>query len=326
MEKTNPTVNHETFRRKTVEKCLRILSPLDDDSRFVLENSVNGIDLSTTHVMYKLVPPQLELVDGRKYEFLIEFDRDDIEWSIYYGCRGLFPDMDPADALPFFDEEFEAQRQFILKDLRLIGLDVDDDSFEITNNTSNRAYWPFWLKMTGNLQSTVSAVIAIRTSYENYLLYKGLITEDKRTYPDEYEILLSSVDERSRVKISEFIDNMMLEGVFEKLGYRNEWKLKKDSNTDFAPLWRDKLCCKEIRKKDGKKEDVCLIRPNKSIADNKWFPKNQFSIWEVPQHFFYDSNGKPMHGLAKTYNQWKQKEMEPKSPGIKKVAEKIREE
>lgn len=326
MKREKPAVNHETFRRKTVEKCLRILSPLNDDRRFVLENSVNGIDHSTTHVMYKLVPPQLELIDGRKYEFLIEFDRDDIEWSIYYGCRGLFPDMDEDEALPLFDEEFEAQRQFILKDLRLIGLDVDDDSFEITNNTSNRTYWPFWLKMTGSLKSTVAAVIAIRTNYENYLIYKGLITEDKRTYPDEYEILLSLVDEQSRVKISEFIDNMLLEGLFEKVSYRNEWKLKSDTNTDFAVLWRDSLCYKVIEKRDGKKEVVDLIHPNKNIADNKWFPKNHFAIWEMPRRFFYDSNGKPMHGLAKTYNQWKQKEMEPKSPGIKRVAKKTRKE
>lgn len=326
MEKTNPTVNHETFRRKTVEKCLRILSPLDDDSRFVLENSVNGIDHSTTHVMYKLVPPQLELVDGRKYEFLIEFDRDDIEWSIYYGCRGLFPDMDPADALTLFDKEFEEQRQYILKDLRMIGLDVDDDSFEITNNISNHTYWPFWLKMTGNLQSTVSAVIAIRASYENYLLYKGLITEDKRTYPDEYENLLWSVDEKSRFLIREFIDNMVLEDLFEKLGYRNEWKLKKDSNTDFAHLWRDYLCCKDVEKKNGKKETICLILPNKSIVDNKWFPKNHFSIWEVPRRFFYGVKGKPMPNLAKTYEQWKRKPVEPKSSGMKRIMKKLRRE
>ena len=326
MKREKPAVNHETYRRKSVEKYVRILSPLNDDRRFVLENSVNGIDHSTTHVMYKLVPPQLELIDGRKYEFLIEFDRDDIEWSIYYGCRGLFPDMDEDEALPLFDEEFEAQRQFILKDLRLIGLDVDDDSFEITNNISNHTYWPFWLKMTGNLQSTVSAVIAIRTNYENYLIYKGLITEDKRTYPDEYEILLSLVDEQSRVKISEFIDNMLLEGLFEKVSYRNEWKLKSDTNTDFAFLWRDNLCCREIEKRDGKKEVFDLIKPNKNIADNKWFPKNHFAIWEVPRRFFYDVKGKPMPNLARTYNQWKQKEMEPKSPGIKRVAKKTRKE
>lgn len=298
MKREKPAVNHETYRRKSVEKYVRILSPLNDDRRFVLENSVNGIDHSTTHVMYKLVPPQLELIDGRKYEFLIEFDRDDIEWSIYYGCRGLFPNMDEDEALPLFDEEFEAQRQFILKDLRLIGLDVDDDSFEITNNTSNRTYWPFWLKMTGNLQSTVSAVIAIRTNYENYLIYKGLITEDKRTYPDEYENLLWSVDEKSRFLIREFIDNMVLEDLFEKLGYRNEWKLTTLNITKFSRFWR-LFCYRE--KSDS------IIKPNKNINSNKWFPNKNFAIWEVPNHFFYDIKGQPMRDLAKFFFQSKKK-------------------
>lgn len=311
MEKTNPSVNHESFRRKTVDKYLRILVPLNDDSRFVLENSVNGIDLSTTHVMYKLVPPQLELVDGRKYEFLIEFDRDDIEWSIYYGCRGLFPDMDEDEALPLFDEEFEAQRQFILKDLRLIGLDVDDDSFEITNNTSNRTYWPFWLKMTGSLKSTVAAVIAIRTNYENYLIYKGLITEDKRSYPDLYDDFLSSVSKDSKDNILELIENMELEGLCEKVSYRHEWKIT-STTTDFAVVWR--FFC-----------DYCPVKPNDEKTENRWFPNKDFAIWKTPCHFFYNAKGKPMHDLAKFHSQWKEESMEPKSSAAKRVIKKLRE-
>ena len=313
MKETISTANHDNYRRITNEKNARVLASLATDTRFLKECAVNGDDLTATHVMYKLVEPQLWLADGRGYEFVIEYDKDDIEYGIYFGCRGLFPKMEETEALRLFDEEFEELRGYILQDLKNAKMNVDDDSFEVTNNTSSRSYWPFWLRMSADLTTTINALISIRTNYEWFLSSQAKLDPRKVAYADYFTSLMSALGTPSRNRIVRFFDQMEKDGYIVKRGYRNEWDLAKSITIrQFAIAW-NALCRKDGQTGHDPSDMIRARGKNMSVTEQyqrfkiilpptEFFPNNVFKKWEVASRLFFH-NGKPLRNLEKQLNQ-----------------------
>ena len=82
------------LHKEYVNRYIARIEKMDDVEEFVRDDSYHNVK-AIHHIMYKLkVGPRGETrlisADGnRGYEFLIEFDKKDPEYGIYYGCRGL---------------------------------------------------------------------------------------------------------------------------------------------------------------------------------------------------------------------------------------------
>lgn len=115
--------------------------------------------------MYKMVIDEktyLE-IDGRKYEFLIEFDKKDYSYGIYYGCKCILDESkDILEQIMICEEEWEKLKDYVNMYLTLT-FDIDFAEREnVSNNANDNTYWPFWYRLGDDEDITVVAPLAIK--------------------------------------------------------------------------------------------------------------------------------------------------------------------
>ena len=136
-----------------VEKYVVRMDNMKKDDDFIREDKIHNLNAGH-HIMYKLkVGPngetRLTSSDGhRGYEFLVEFDLQDPEYGIYYGCRGLILDGDQKEEIDTFLNEWNNMKHEVCFVLNSTFLNIDfTDRFQATNNANNKTFWPFWIAL-----------------------------------------------------------------------------------------------------------------------------------------------------------------------------------
>lgn len=158
---------------------------------FRREDQLIGIEgPDEKHIQYKFVINNGETFiqdKGKKfyYEFLIEFDREQPEYSIYYGCRVLVKEGDLQEGIDIIADEWETLRGEVCRALNNTFEEKDFSSrFRITNNADNRFFWPFWITLDPG-EDIVD--VAVRATKIIASVYKHYLEMDSRFYhPVEY--------------------------------------------------------------------------------------------------------------------------------------------
>lgn len=151
---------------------------LKKEKSFVLDNSFNGVKASH-HIMYKCkVNDKGETLlltpDGHiGYEFLVEFDKKDPQYGIYYGCRGHIKVGGQNKGIKQIKEDWERLEGEITAVLNNTFVDKDfSKRFQPTNNANNKTYWPFWISLGADediIEVAARATKLIRNVYKKYI-------------------------------------------------------------------------------------------------------------------------------------------------------------
>lgn len=149
----------EMMIRKYIQKYLDRMARLDEcEKNFLHDNTFHNID-SGHHIAYKYKvgkngETMLVSKDGKRgYEFLLEFDKEDFGYGIYYGCRGLILDGDQEEQINRFITEWEecGLKEMVSTALGNTFDTIDfNDRFQLTTNANNRTFWPFWITLYEN--------------------------------------------------------------------------------------------------------------------------------------------------------------------------------
>lgn len=100
------------------------------------------------HLMHKLEPIR-DTASPIVFEFLVEYGLFESSVGIYYGCKCVWPDgFDTDEAVGRANELWDTLRAKVLNALNRTFMDLDfTNRFKVTNNASNRTYWPFWITL-----------------------------------------------------------------------------------------------------------------------------------------------------------------------------------
>lgn len=162
---------------KYVERYCRRISVLDNDCDFALDNSVRGIE-ATQHIMYKLRNDDgclwLEGKDGRRYEFLVEFDKKDFAYGIYFGCKCILNrDKEISPQVQACNDEWMHIRPEVIWALNNKFVDMDFSERDLpATNVNDDTYWPFWYRLAEEervADVAAQATKVIRNVYRDFL-------------------------------------------------------------------------------------------------------------------------------------------------------------
>lgn len=164
---------------------------------------------SKHHIMYKYIvndngDTELYSPDGnRAYEFLIEFDKEEASYGIYYGCRGLVKGGDQQEQNAIFAKEWDDLKFEITEVLNNTFQEKDfSKRFRMTDNANNKTYWPFWIMLYDDEDVIDVAALAVKLIFNIYKRYlrgeqvltripkfKTVTTETNFTQKDFDEVL-----------------------------------------------------------------------------------------------------------------------------------------
>lgn len=200
-----------------IQKYVAQMDRLDAVKTFVHDNTYHGIE-SGDHIAYKYIvnkdsnaPTRLVTKDGnRAYEFLLEFDKKDFSYGIYYGCRGLILNGNQEEQIELMLQEWEVLKPSVLTILNNTFPSMDfTNRFYPTNNANNKTFWPFWIALgieEDIIDVAMRATTIIAKTYIEYIsgneLLRGFPNEPKekttiKTYftNDAYNSILKALDE-----------------------------------------------------------------------------------------------------------------------------------
>ena len=156
----------------------REIHKLADHPDYKRDDSYHSIP-SKHHIMYKYKVDdqehtELYSTDGnRAYEFLIELDKDQASYGIYYGCRGLVKGGCQKEQNEIFMKEWDEMKYEISEVLNNTFPDKDfTKRFRMTDNTNNKTYWPFWIMLYDDEDVVEVAALAVKlicNVYKRYL-------------------------------------------------------------------------------------------------------------------------------------------------------------
>lgn len=155
----------------------KINDALKSNKEFVYENTAQGVTIKP-QIMYKLKNDDgktfLEGPEGRKYEFLIETDKDDFAYGIYFGCKCILnTKLDVCTQVEKCNKEWEYIANDITKALNNVFENLDFSERAIpTDNASRMTYWPRWYRLGEDESVEDVAVVAtkiIRNIYRDFL-------------------------------------------------------------------------------------------------------------------------------------------------------------
>ncbi len=138
---------------------------------------------------YKVMPSSsdpLRIIseDGSlAYEFLIEFDKQDFGYGLYFGCRCLILKGDFDAQCAYLEKEWETVKSSAVKILNdtFQGKDFTE-RFEASQKNGTVALWPFWMKLSEGEDISVAALATklIALIYIEYIKSCALIFESKQ--------------------------------------------------------------------------------------------------------------------------------------------------
>lgn len=142
------------------------------------------------HITYKYKvmpssknPMRIISKDGSlAYEFLIEFDKQDFGYGIYFGCRCLILKGDFAVKSAYLKREWEIVKPSVIKVLNdtFQGKEFSERFYAAQEN-GTIAIWPFWMTLSEGEDITVAslAIKLISLTYKCYIKTKALLVESK---------------------------------------------------------------------------------------------------------------------------------------------------
>ncbi len=308
-------------------KYVRRIKSLDKlKGVFVEDNSFNGVKAGH-HIMYKLLcgkdgSTELRSRDGnRAYEFLIEFDLEDVEYGIYYGCRGLIKGGDQEEQITILQSEWDdvlcgevcsiLNNTFVDKDF--------SGRFQKTNNANNRTYWPFWIALYEDEDVIDVAARAVGLIYRVYKRFlEGVVPEKRKVSPKElvvrtrytekaFEDALSLLSKeckqffldgaKAKAVFKRFLRNSEKEGRIGKQGividqrYEKCWRFNRMSNVQVGFLLA------ELTERMG-------VRKNKEPIPWRYFSGNFISAKDEPLENIRQSHNQTDQELEKKHHLW----------------------
>ena len=146
------------------------------------------------HIIYRYRPTDsnkpFHSIDGRDYDFVIEYHRGKPSEGIYYGVKGEVTSGDLEEQCEKFRKEWpnifmkEHKNRNSLSDLQKATTDILNDTFlwkdflkcfKPTDNFSKRRYWLFWITLNDDEDVNSVAALAVKLiskSLEEYLWKK----------------------------------------------------------------------------------------------------------------------------------------------------------
>ena len=146
------------------------------------------------HIIYRYRPGGAEKpfrsVDGRDYDFVIEYHRNKPSEGIYYGVKGEVCSGNLEEQCKKFRKEWpnifmkEHKNRDSLSDLQKATTDILNDTFlwkdflkcfKPTDNFSQKRYWLFWITLNDDEDVNSVAALAVKLiskSFEEYLWKK----------------------------------------------------------------------------------------------------------------------------------------------------------
>ncbi|MDY4463416.1 MAG: hypothetical protein SPE31_03695 [Prevotella sp.] len=146
------------------------------------------------HIIYRYRPGGAEKpfrsVDGRDYDFVIEYHRNKPSEGIYYGVKGEVASGDLEEQCKKFRKEWpnifmkEHKNRDSLSDLQKATTDILNDTFlwkdflkcfKPTDNFSQKRYWLFWITLNDDEDVNSVAALAVKLiskSFGEYLWKK----------------------------------------------------------------------------------------------------------------------------------------------------------
>ena len=146
------------------------------------------------HIIYRYRPTDsnkpFHSIDGRDYDFVIEYHRGKPSEGIYYGIKGEVTSGDLEEQCEKFRKEWpnifmkEHKNRNSLSDLQKATTDILNDTFlwkdflkcfKPTDNFSKRRYWLFWITLNDDEDVISVAALAVKLiskSFEEYLWKK----------------------------------------------------------------------------------------------------------------------------------------------------------
>lgn len=226
------------------------LSKMDSVKDFVRDDRYFGHE-DDLHIQYKFRfsngETYLMSKDGhRAYEFLIEFDKKDTAYGIYYGCRAYICEGDQAEENKILTEEWNLLRGEASRILNNTFVNKDfSKRFRPTNNAENRTFWPFWITLEPEediVAVAARATALIASVYKRFLqmnpkYYHPVLMVEKRSLAEEtaftndrYEEILSIIRNdygAEQVKAYKTLFKAFVEdGYFVRcVKYEKAWKL-----------------------------------------------------------------------------------------------------
>ena len=146
------------------------------------------------HIIYRYRPTDsnkpFHSIDGRDYDFVIEYHRGKPSEGIYYGIKGEVTSGDLKEQCEKFREEWpnifmkEHKNRSSLSDLQKATTDILNDTFlwkdflkcfKPTDNFNKKRYWLFWITLNDDEDVISVAALAVKLiskSFEEYLWKK----------------------------------------------------------------------------------------------------------------------------------------------------------
>ncbi|MCI6336365.1 MAG: hypothetical protein MR802_00205, partial [Prevotella sp.] len=146
------------------------------------------------HIIYRYRPKDsnkpFHSIDGRDYDFVIEYHRGKPSEGIYYGIKGEVTSGDLEEQCEKFRKEWpnifmkEHKNRNSLSDLQKATTDILNDTFlwkdflkcfKPTDNFSKRRYWLFWITLNDDEDVNSVAALAVKLiskTFEEYLWNK----------------------------------------------------------------------------------------------------------------------------------------------------------
>ena len=151
------------------------------------------------HIIYRYRPTDsnkpFHSIDGRDYDFVIEYHRGKPSEGIYYGIKGEVTSGDLEEQCEKFRKEWpnifmkEHKNRNSLSDLQKATTDILNDTFlwkdflkcfKPTDNFSKRRYWLFWITLNDDEEVISVAALAVKLiskSLEEYLWKKTVFVD-----------------------------------------------------------------------------------------------------------------------------------------------------
>ena len=151
------------------------------------------------HIIYRYRPKDsnkpFHSIDGRDYDFVIEYHRGKPSEGIYYGVKGEVTSGDLEEQCGKFRNEWpnifmkEHKNRNSLSDLQKATTDILNDTFlwkdflkcfKPTDNFNKKRYWLFWITLNDDEDVISVAALAVKLiskSFEEYLWKKTVFVD-----------------------------------------------------------------------------------------------------------------------------------------------------
>jgi len=255
---------YEELRTIFVEGFIRKIHKLAGEKSFVLDNSFNGVKAGH-HIMYKCKVDDaggtmLITSDGHiGYEFLVEFDLEDPEYGIYYGCRGHVKKGNQGEGIQRIQEYWEEVRNEVCVVLNNTFEDKDfTNRFQVTDNANNKTFWPFWIALGADediVEVAARATKLIRNVYKKFIkggrprtTLKKKTLEVRTKYTQKaYQIVLDTIEvkygQEVKEKFEKFIKKMEEHGIVVRDDRYERCYIFKDFNNTMVFCLIKEFCC-----------------------------------------------------------------------------------